>query len=46
MKRVVQMWNKLLDEMVQASTISVFKAHLESYWLEIGFGSSPDKIIN
>ena len=33
--RVVQMWNKLSDEVVQATTISVFKAHLDNYWLEI-----------
>ena len=38
MNRVVQMWNKLLDDVVQASTISVFKARLDSYWLEIGYG--------
>ena len=38
MNRVVQMWNKLPDDVVQASTISVFKARLDSYWLEIGYG--------
>ena len=31
MNRVVQMWNKLPDEVVQASTISVLKARLDSY---------------
>ena len=42
--RVVQMWNKLSDEVVQATIISVFKAHLDNYWLEIGYGHCESPI--
>ena len=32
MNEVVQIWNKLMDEVVQAITISIFKARVDSYW--------------
>ena len=32
------MWNKLPEEVVQAPTVSVFKARLDSHWLEIEYG--------
>ena len=38
MNRLVQMWNSLPEEVVQAPLLSAFKAYLDSHWAKIGYG--------
>ena len=37
-QRVINTWNSLPAEVVSAPTISTFKASLDNYWNDIGYG--------
>ena len=32
------MWKNLPEEVVQAPSLSAFKAHFDNHWAEIGYG--------
>ena len=38
--RVINNWNKLPEFVISSDSVNSFKANLDSYWLQIGYGFS------